>query len=295
MGGGFWTRERFDEYASGRYGVSADELEHADLKTQEVFRQRTINRLLDPRGVMRQCHDSAEHPNTLPVILALDVTGSMGRAAVKTATRLNSIMTGIFCSNEIRDVEFCVMAIGDIHYDRAPIQISQFESDIRIAEQMDAVFFEGGGGSNEFESYTAAWYMGMEHCELHCWKRGKKGLIITMGDELPNPYLNAKELNKVTGDRLQADIDTEKLLQQVREKYEVYHLSVDDPCSSYRRNQLHYNLDKAWTKLLGEGHYKAVKIDELHKAISGIVAEYAAGQNSVLSQAADGRGKGHLW
>ena len=104
---------------------------------------------------MRQCHDSEEHPNTVPVILALDVTGSMGRAAVKAATCLNSIMTGIFCSDEIKDVEFCVMSIGDIHYDRAPIQISQFESDIRIAEQMDEVFFEGGGGG---KSKSPTWF-----------------------------------------------------------------------------------------------------------------------------------------
>ena len=206
MGNGRWTREAFDDYAKGRYGVSTEELERADLKTQEVFRTLSLNSLLNPRGVMRQCHDSEEHPNTVPVILALDVTGSMGKAAVKTATCLNSIMTGIFCSEEIRDVEFCVMAIGDIHYDRAPIQISQFESDIRIAEQMDAVYFEGGGGGNSYESYSAAWYMALKHCELHCWNRGRKGLIITMGDELPNPGLNAKELNRVTGDSLQADV-----------------------------------------------------------------------------------------
>lgn len=295
MGSGRWTREKFDEYAAGRYGVSADELERADLKTQDVFRQKTINSLLDPRGVTRQCHDSEEHPNTLPVILALDVTGSMGSAAVKTATRLNSIMTGIFCSEEIKDVEFCMMAIGDIHYDRAPVQISQFESDIRIAEQMDAVYFEGGGGGNNYESYTAAWYMGLEHCELHCWNRGKKGLIITMGDELPNPVLSAGELNRVTGDHLQADISTEELLKDVREKYEVYHLSVNDPCSSYKRNQLRYNLDTAWKKLLGKEHYQVVGINDLDKAIVGIVTEYAARQNDRIVKSPRRFGKGHLW
>ncbi|MBR3239280.1 MAG: hypothetical protein IKH34_04765 [Oscillospiraceae bacterium] len=294
MGSGRWTAARFDEYASARYGVRADELEHKELRTQEVFRKSSASETLNPYGVMRRCHDSEEHPNTLPVILALDVTGSMGQAAVKTATRLNSIMTGIFCSGDIRDIEFCVMAIGDIHYDRAPIQISQFESDIRIAEQLDEVYFEGGGGSNIYESYSAAWYMGLEHCELHCWNRGKKGLLITMGDELPNPCLNAGELSRVTGDSLQADIDTAELLKRVREKYEVYHLSVDDPHSCYQRNQQRYNLDRAWTKLLGRGHYQVVRIDGLHEAISRIVAAYAAEQNGAAQQA--GKAKiGHFW
>ena len=93
MGSGVWTKERFEAYASGRYGVGAAELERMDLRTQEVFRQRRISRNLDPRGVVRKCHDSEEHPNTLPVILALDVTGSMGRAAVschRTARRLDT-------------------------------------------------------------------------------------------------------------------------------------------------------------------------------------------------------------
>ena len=295
MGSGVWTKERFEAYASGRYGVGAAELERMDLRTQEVFRQRRISRNLDPRGVLRKCHDSEEHPNTLPVILALDVTGSMGKAAVKTATRLNRIMTGIFSAGDVRDVEFCVMAIGDIHYDSAPIQISQFESDIRIAEQLDEVYFEGGGGGNNYESYTAAWYMGLEHCELHCWDRGKKGLIITMGDEMPNPALNARELGSVTGDSLQADVDTQTLLSRVREKYEVYHLSVDDPCSSYRNNQRRYDLDAAWTQLLGQGHYQVVSVNGLDKAISSIVAEYAAAQNSITAPAKRAGSGLHLW
>ena len=295
MGHGSWTRERFEEYAAARYGKSADELERSRLSAQEVFRERKLNSLLDPRGVVRQCHDSEEHPRTLPVILALDVTGSMGSAASRTATRLNRIITDIFRSGQIRDVEFCMMAIGDIHYDRAPIQISQFESDIRIAEQMDAVYFESGGGSNCYESYTAAWYMGLEHCELHCWNRGGKGLIITMGDEMPNPFLNAKELNAVTGDSLQADLETKDLLERVLEKYEVYHLSVNDSHSSYQRNQKRYDLDSAWRALLGRDHYRVVTVEGLDREITDIVTTYARGQNESVSGPKRPAPRPHLW
>jgi hypothetical protein len=130
---------------------------------------------------MRECCDSDEHPDTLPVILALDVTGSMGGALLKTAASLNVIMQKIL--DEYEDVEFMVMGIGDLSYDRAPIQISQFESDIRIAEHLDRLWFERGGGGNSFESYTAAWYMGLYHTSLDCWKKGRKGILITLGDE----------------------------------------------------------------------------------------------------------------
>lgn len=49
--------------------------------------------ILDPKNVIRECCDTEEHPNTIPVILALDVTGSMGQAAVEVAKKLNVIMT----------------------------------------------------------------------------------------------------------------------------------------------------------------------------------------------------------
>ena len=289
MGSGHWDDNAFDDYAWTSWGMDAKEAEKAELSAQEVFRKTRLSALLDPNGVMRACHDSAEHPNTVPVILALDVTGSMGSAAVKTATGLSRIITDIFRSGSIRDVEFCIMSIGDLHYDSAPIQISQFESDIRIAEQMDEIYFEGGGGGNLFESYTAAWYMGLRHCDLHCWKRGKKALIITLGDELPNPYLNAKELSRVTGDPLQGDIETHELLREAQKKFEIYHLSVDDPHSSYRRNQRKNDLDKAWSELLGADHYRVVTLESLTEEVSRIVESFAAEDRTKKPR------RPHLW
>ena len=96
----------------------------------------------------------------------------MGQTAVEIAKRLNEIMTKLY--GQIKDVEFMIMGIGDLAYDTYPIQASQFESDIRIAEQLDKIYFEFGGGGNWFESYTAAWYFGSRHTKLDCWNRAKK-------------------------------------------------------------------------------------------------------------------------
>ena len=65
-----------------------------------------------------------EHPETIPVILALDVTGSMGPACKACAAQLNEIMTSLY--QNVKDVEFLVMGIGDLACDKAPIQASQF-------------------------------------------------------------------------------------------------------------------------------------------------------------------------
>lgn len=162
MGCGSWTSDSFKSYSKsvGR-SVSKSGVIDSDYSNQEMFKAKYLDPALDPKKVIRECCDSEEHPNTLPVILALDVTGSMGNAAVEVAKKLNVIMTKLY--KDVKDVEFMIMGIGDLAYDDCPIQVSQFESDIRIAEQLDKIYFEFGGGGNSFESYTAAWYFGSRH------------------------------------------------------------------------------------------------------------------------------------
>lgn len=270
MGGGVWTRDAFATYSTtvGRMVDSSGTIV-GNYSAQEMFKQRKIAPELDPMGVIRECCDSEEHPNTKPVILALDVTGSMGGASVKVAKKLNVIMTELY--EKVKDVEFLIMGIGDLAYDIAPIQASQFESDIRIAEQLDKIYFEGGGGGNPYESYTAAWYFGLRHCQLDCWSRGKKGIIITIGDEPLNPYLPKNALSDVTGYKLQGDVETDDLYKQVIAKYEVYHLAVNDTETSYRWNER--EIKNTFGKYLDDNHLKVVNMDNLANTIVGIVVD----------------------
>lgn len=270
MGGGTWTHHAFNTYTKATRGVDAKTYATSSAGAQEVFRSRGLDAALNPMGVMRECADSAEHPNTFPVILALDVTGSMGAAAAKVAKALGEIMGSLYAEKEVPDVEFCIMAIGDLYCDSAPIQISQFESDIRIAEQLDKVFFEYGGGGNKWESYTAAWYMGSRHCKLDCWARGQKGVIITLGDEQLNPVLQAGELHMVVGDSVQADINTEDMHKEACEKFDIYHISVSDAASSYSRNNHSGAVDDSWKRVLGQ-NYRVCTINDLAHTITDIV------------------------
>jgi hypothetical protein len=262
MGGGTWTRRAFTTYSTsmGRT-VSADNCCVTDsLSNQEMFKARTIDPMLNPYKVLRECVDSDEHPNTIPIILALDVTGSMGQAAVEVAKKINKIMTNLY--DKLTDVEFMIMGIGDVECDDFPIQISQFESDIRIAEQLDKVYFEFGGGGNSYESYTSAWYMGLNHTKLDCWNRGRKGILITIGDERLNPFLRYSGLNRVTGDNVQ-NIETPTLYEQAREKFDIYHIDVD------HGHRWDTGIDKSW-ELLGD-NYKKANIDNIDDVIVEII------------------------
>ena len=269
MGAGTWTSSAYDSRLKSRGIASADSIMSMD--TNQYYESRNLAPVLNPKNVTRECCDSDEHPNTIPVILALDVTGSMGAAAKACAAKLNEIMTSLY--EKVNDIQFMTMAIGDFSYDRAPLQVSQYESDIRILEQMDQIYFEGGGGGNSFESYTAAWYFALRHTKLDCHNRGKKGIIITLGDEPLNPYLPRGAVENVIGDKLQGDVDTNDLYREVTEKFDVYHISVDDSDSSYRWHQSH--ADRTWKNVIGD-NYKVSTLQNLAKTISDIIVNSAA-------------------
>lgn len=269
MGCGSWTASAFKDYSviRGR-DVSLDGSIYGDLSNQEMFKAKNIDPALDPKNVIRECCDTEQHPNTIPVVLALDVTGSMGAVAVEIAKKINVIMTKLYES--IPDVEFMIMGIGDLAYDYAPIQASQFESDIRIAEQLDKIFFEFGGGGNEYESYTAAWYFASRHTKLDCLNRGRKGIIITMGDEKLNPYLPASRLSQVTGDGLQANIETDELYKEVSRNFNVYHLHVD-----HMSGWGNYGIIESYKHYLDDDHVKTVSMNDIPDAITDIIINEA--------------------
>lgn len=277
MGSGTWNRASFNDYSrrAGRQ-VSASGDIVGNYSAQEMFRSRQIADVLNPYGVVRECCDSDEHPETVPVILALDVTGSMGSAAVEVAKRLNTVMTKLY--DRTKDVEFMIMGIGDLAYDRAPIQASQFESDIRIAEQLDKLYFEAGGGGNGFESYTAAWYFALNNTRLDCHSRGKKGLIITMGDEPLNPYLPKEPLEASLGVSNEKDIETKELYKEVTGKFEIYHLAVIDPRSNGARFE--DKIMKSFGEYLDKEHLKKVNLNNITPTIINIVTAFAGGETA---------------
>lgn len=262
MGSGSFTTSSFRSYSTSRGRTVDSKGTVTSDSLQDFYQQTHIHEDLKPYKVVRECCDSDEHPNTIPVIIGLDVTGSMGRACVKTAQNLNTIITSLY--DKFDDIEFMIMGIGDLSYDYAPIQASQFESDVRIAEHLDKVYMERGGGGNGFESYTAAWYFGLYHTKLDCWRRGKKGIIITMGDEPLNPYLPKYPLSKVTGDNLEADVETKDLYELTKEKFDIYHIAIDDFDDCYYRYKT--RIDKTFKEVLKED-YKISTLDELPSTI----------------------------
>jgi hypothetical protein len=275
MGYGTWSRSDFESYSAKKGRATVNGVVSGNYSSQEMFASRSVEPELNPKNVIRECVDSEEHPNSIPVIIGLDVTGSMGAGGVAVAKSISKIIEDLY--TKYKDIEFMIMGIGDLSYDNGPIQISQFESDIRIADQLDKVWFEHGGGGNGFESYTAAWYMGLNHTKLDCWNRGKKGIIITTGDEPLNPYLPFRALSRVTGDGLEADVETKELFNKASEKFDIFHIAVDDSSTSYDRYKT--KIDNTFGQLLGE-RLKVANLDNLASKVVECIDDALAGTST---------------
>ena len=246
----------FDSSAYAAYARSTGKKIGADgvVSSGHKFTSRA-NSGFDAKNVVRECINTTEHPNTVPVILALDVTGSMGSASVRTASALGKIALNLIDKNPGKDLEFLAMGIGDIECDEYPIQVSQFESDKRILESMDNIYQEHGGGGNDYESYSAAWYFGLYQTKLDSFdKQNRKGIIITMGDEPLNPTLPAYLLKEFVGNMPRgALVDTKKLYNKAKSKFDIYHIIIDDSSTLYGRCGQHDRdiIEKSWD-ILGE-------------------------------------------
>ena len=270
MGGGSYSVNSFATY-SASVGKSYD------IRTNRIsgqtFEATQLKEILNPKGKIRECCNSEEHPNTVPVILALDVTGSMGAACKETAEALSQIMKTLY--DKFKDVEVCVMGVGDFECDDAPLQVSQFESDVRVAQQLDQIWMEHGGGGNNYESYTAPWVFGLYRTKLDAYdKQGRKGIIITMGDEPLNPDLPAGTVKDYLGSADGANqfgsFETSKLYEDASKKFDIFHIAVDDSSSSYYRHRT--KARETFIPILGD-RFKESSINNLGKTICECIEE----------------------
>lgn len=194
-----------------------------------IYTSSKLKQSLDPKGVkVRESRDSKENPNSNAIIVGLDVTGSMEPVLdAMIRTGLPTLFTEIYSRKPVTDPHIMVMGIGDVEWDHAPLQVSQFEADIKLADQLRDVYVEKGGGGNSFESYILPWYFASQHTSLDCFeKRGKKGYLFTIGDEEPTPRISAAKVKQFVGDVTQ-DLVAENLLKEVSKMYEVYHIMIE--------------------------------------------------------------------
>lgn len=172
---------------------------------------------------VRESFDSKEHPKSRPIAVLFDVTGSMHSVPQIFVKKLDKLMAALVKKGYVEDPQILFGAIGDATCDRVPLQIGQFESGNEMDDALTSIYLEGGGGGQQTESYELAMYYMARHTDLDSInKRGEKGFLFLLGDELPYEAVKASEVKRVIGDDLQEDIPFETILDELRKKFEVF-------------------------------------------------------------------------
>lgn len=235
----------------------------------EIFTQNakgTAHESMNPNGILfREARDSSVHPNTVPIILGLDVTGSMGHIPHELIKEgLPKLMGGII-QGGVPDPALLFLGIGDHECDRFPLQVGQFESgDEELDMWLTRTYIESGGGGNAGESYLLAWYFAAFHTKTDAFeKRNQKGLLFTVGDEPGLKTLPASAIKEIMGAGQQTYTHLE-LLAAAQKRYEVYHISVLHSDQAVRA-------DVEWKELLGQNCLSTQDHKEIPNMIKNII------------------------
>ena len=188
-------------------------------------------------------------------------------AEVMIRSGLDTTMREIYGRKPVTDPHVMVMAVGDAECDCAPLQATQFEADIRLAEQLKELWIEGGGGGNGGESYHLPWYFAAMKTSIDCFeKRGKKGYLFTIGDEPILTGIAKRNLRRVCGAGAEMDLSSPELLAMASRSYEVFHVVLTNAGFAS------INLDqvlRTWEPLLGE---RVIHCDDHEKVAEVIVS-----------------------
>lgn len=259
MGGGNWSG---DSYASLKANYST--------KTDSEIFSNTLDKSLDPKGVkFRESRDSDAHPESIAIMVYVDVTGSMGGIPKKLLREKLGALMETLIKHGVADAHVFFGAIGDQYSDAAPLQVGQFEAGTEeLNKCLQSIFIEGGGGGGGTESYLLGHYFAARHTSIDCFeKRGEKGFIFTIGDEMNHSEITPEIVEEIFGDKIETNLTPKDLIQEAQRMYNVFHIHAND--GSYPNNATMLN---HWNELLPE---RVIKVDD-STTIAEVIASTVA-------------------
>ena len=221
MGSGAWSTDVYKNRAAARPAGSTAFSYSAAAKQSGNYK---VHDDLNPKDVIvRESRDSDEHPNSVPVAVLFDVTGSMGSIPIELQKRLPTLLELLQYKEYVPDAQILFGAIGDAYSDKVPLQVGQFESDNRMEDCLEKIFLEGNGGGQNRESYDLGLYFMARHIATDAWeKRQKKGYLFLIGDEEAYPGVKPEQVRAIIGDDLNEPIALDALITEIQERWDFY-------------------------------------------------------------------------
>lgn len=216
-----WDDDTSSWYGDVRYSYSPagaakrkESAERAEASGPRTYKQKNQpnEKIIDP-----QKHISTSSTN--PLIIAIDVTGSMASWPFEIFDRLPLLYNTL--SQYREDLEVCFVAIGDAGCDKWPLQVTTFASGYDLEQLLGSLYGEGGGGDAP-ESYGLFAHWVNTHVSIP--NAGDKPFLIVFGDAPMHPTVPKGQIAHYLGEDGAKDVDAIAAWQQVCEKWNTWFL-----------------------------------------------------------------------
>jgi hypothetical protein len=276
MGGGNFSFNVHQDRVQFRATTGASGFVHDDAIRKGVKRPE-VHPDLNPLNTVRESRDSLDHPESNAVAVIFDETGSMRSIPEVLQDKLGPLMSLLVRGGYLSDPQILFGAVGDAGvYENVPhrrevaaLQIGQFESDNRMEDCLSKIYLEGMGGGNRRESYELVAYYFARHTSIDCYeKRGRKGYLFIVGDEMPYEQVNMDRVQRLIGGEVGGEnITAEAIFAEVRRKYHVFVLIPEG--AQYTGDKEILN---RWKALVGDENVVPLdKPEGVAEAIAGII------------------------
>lgn len=241
MGSGTWDSSTYDRVTRSKI-TSGDAFSYtrSAFSSGRLKAHEALDPLKDGKSTIRESRDSAEHPESTPIVIGFDVTGSMSDNPKLIQQSLKELFGMLIRKDIVSDPQIAIGAYGDAYCDSVPLQIGQFESDNRIDDELDNVFIEGGGGGNDGETSTLLARYVAANVNTDAWdKRHKKGYMFLIGDERALD-LKATQLKEYLGVEQPSNMTAKDVFASLNERWNVYMLLIDNGAAEYQHSREQY-------------------------------------------------------
>jgi len=209
-----------------------------------------------------------------PLVIACDVTGSMGEWPVTMFSKLPylELEAKEYLGNTMK---ISWAAIGDAYTDTYPLQVRKFTSGRGLEKELKSLVIEGRGGNQKRESYelTALYYARKVNIN-----NAINPVFIFIGDEALYENVNKSQARKwahtVTPDKM----TSEDAIDELKRKWSVY--LVRKPYQSIRGgllSSIDEKIQSQWENYLGEDH--VALLGDPHRVVDvifGILAQHTS-------------------
>ncbi|MBI4147839.1 hypothetical protein HY490_00965, partial [Candidatus Woesearchaeota archaeon] len=184
-----------------------------------------------------------------PLVIAVDVTGSMG---VFPETMFKKLpLLDLEMKEYLDNPEICFIAVGDAYCDSHPLQVQEFAKGKDLVDRLNGIHIEGGGGGQIMESYDLATVYGAHNIKM---PKANRPIFIYVGDEGFYDTVDPDQAKRLAHVDLEKRLTSKQAVDDLKKKFSAVYCvrKLYDGSDADHMSSIDKTLHAQWTKYLGD-------------------------------------------